>query len=103
VEVSDDETVHTFTLREDAEGSNGGPVTAQDSEYAWKRTFEEVGHYADMFVTASVENAQEILYEEKDPDELAVGTEDDQTLIVTLENPNPHLETLLTCPTCFPL
>src|SRR5699024_12005671 len=58
VEVSDDETVHTFTLREDAEWSNGDPVTAQDFEYAWKRTFEEVGHYADMFVTASVENAQ---------------------------------------------
>ena len=103
VEVSDDETVHTFTLREDAEWSNGDPVTAQDFEYAWKRTFEEVGHYADMFVTASVENAQEILDEEKDPDELGVEAEDDHTLVVTLENPNPLLEQLLTFPTFFPL
>src|SRR5699024_1171096 len=92
VVVSDNENLHTFTLREDAEWSNGDPVTAQDFEYAWKRTFEEVGHYADMFVTASVENAQEILDEEKDPDELGVEAEDDHTLVVTLENPNPLLE-----------
>src|SRR5699024_12686918 len=57
----------------------------------------------DMFVTASVENAQEILDEEKDPDELGVEAEDDHTLVVTLENPNPLLEQLLTFPTFFPL
>src|SRR5699024_5662540 len=88
---------------EDAEWSNGDPVTAQDFEYAWKRTFEEVGHYADMFVTASVENAQEILDEEKDPDELGVEAEDDHTLVVTLEKPNRILEQLLTFPTFYPL
>src|SRR5699024_8500144 len=103
VEVSDDETVHTFTLSEDAEWSNGEPVTEQDLEYAWRRTLEEGEHYAVMFVTVNVENAQEILDEEKDPDELGVEAEDDHTLVVTLENPNPLLEQLLTFPTFFPL
>src|SRR5699024_62332 len=101
VEVSDDATVYTFMRREDADWCNGRPVTAQYFEYAWKRTFEEVGHYADMFVTASVENAQEILDEEKDPDELGVEAVDDHTLVVTLENSNKLLEQLLNFPKFF--
>src|SRR5690625_164822 len=81
-DISDDETVHTFTLR-DATWSNGEAVTAADFEYAWKRTFEVAGHYSDMFITANVQNAQAILDEEMDPDELGVKAEDDQTLVVT--------------------
>src|SRR5690625_6731641 len=38
-DVNDDETVHTFTLR-DANWSNGEKVTANDFEYAWKRTLD---------------------------------------------------------------
>lgn len=100
-DISDDETVHTFTLR-DAIWSNGEPVTAADFEYAWKRTFEVAGHYSDMFITANVKNAQAILDEEMEPDELGVKAEDDQTLVVTLESPNPLLMQLLTFPTFFP-
>ena len=100
-DISDDETVHTFTLR-DATWSNGEAVTAADFEYAWKRTFEVAGHYSDMFITANVQNAQAILDEEMDPDELGVKAEDDQTLVVTLESPNPLLMQLLTFPTFFP-
>src|SRR5699024_5058309 len=83
LKVNEDETEYIFTLRDDAEWSNGDPVTAHDFEYAWKRTFDEVGHYADMFAKANIENAQEILDEEKDPDDLGVEAEDDQTLKVT--------------------
>lgn len=100
-EVNEDETVHTFTLR-DATWSNGEPVTAHDFEFAWKRTFEEAGHYADMFITANVKNAQAIFDEEMDPDELGVEAEDDNTLVVTLESPNALFKQLLTFPTFFP-
>lgn len=102
-EVNDEETEYTFTLRDDAEWSNGDPVTADDFEYAWKRTFDEVGHYADMFAKANIENAQDILDEEKDPDDLGVEAVDDQTLKVTLEDPSPIFKQLLTFPTFFPL
>lgn len=101
-EMNDDETVHTFTLR-DAEWSNGEKVTAQDFEYAWKRTYKVAGHYSDMFVTASVKNAQAILDEEMDPEELGVEAIDEQTLEVTLEAANPLFVHLLTFPTFFPL
>lgn len=100
-ELNEDETEHTFTLR-DTTWSNGDPVTAYDFEYAWKRTFEEVGHYADMFITANVKNAQEILDEEMDPDELGVVAKDDNTLVVTLESPNPLFKNLMAFPTFFP-
>lgn len=100
-DISEDETVHTFTLRE-AKWSNGDDVTAKDFEFAWKRTFEVSGHYSDMFVTANVKNAQAILDEEKEPEELGVEAKDDHTLVVTLESPNPLFKQLLTFPTFFP-
>src|SRR5699024_3500973 len=100
-ELNEDETEHTCTL-EETTWSNGDRVPAHDCEYAWKRTFEEVGHYADMFVTANIKNAQEILDEEMDPDELGVEAKDDNTLVVTLESPNPLFKNLMAFPTFFP-
>src|SRR5699024_12040534 len=71
-EVNEDETEYIFTLRDDADWSNGDPVTAHDFEYAWKSTFVEVGHYADMFAKANIEKPQEILDDVKDRDDLDV-------------------------------
>src|SRR5699024_8751437 len=87
-EVNDDETEYTFDLREDAEWSNGDPVTADDFVYAWQRAVDpDTGsEYAYMFEDV-IENASEIINDEKDPDELAVEAEDDHTLNVTLEQP----------------
>src|SRR5690625_6984703 len=100
--MNDYETVHTITLR-DAKWSNGDEVTAHDFEYAWKRVYKVAGHYSDMFVTANVENAQAILDEEMDPEELGIEAIDDKTLEVTLEAANPLFVHLLTIPTFFPL
>ncbi|WP_417897634.1 peptide ABC transporter substrate-binding protein [Bacillus haimaensis] len=100
-DVSDDGMVHTFTLR-DATWSNGKSVTAQDFEFAWKRVFETAGPYNFMFVTASVKNAEAIMNEEMAADQLGVKAVDEKTLEVTLENPNPLFETLLTFPTFLP-
>ena len=36
-EVSEDGTVYTFHIREDARWSNGDPVTAHDFEWSWQR------------------------------------------------------------------
>ncbi|MBS4171855.1 peptide ABC transporter substrate-binding protein [Bacillus sp. FJAT-49736] len=99
--VSADGKVHTFTIR-DAKWSNGDPVTAHDFEYAWKRVMKEAGPYNYMFVTADVKNAQAIMDEKISADELGVKALDDKTLEVTLENPNPLLETLLTFGTFLP-
>src|SRR5699024_3613322 len=36
IDISDDKLKYTFHIREDANWSNGDPVTAEDFEYAWK-------------------------------------------------------------------
>lgn len=100
-EENDDKTVHTFTLR-DANWSNGEPVTAQDFEYAWKRVMKEASPYGFMFVTAGIKNAEAILNEEKDAEELGIKALDEKTLEVTLESANPLFLTLLTFPTFLP-
>ncbi|GAA0316297.1 peptide ABC transporter substrate-binding protein [Bacillus carboniphilus] len=100
-QVSDDGTVHTFTLRE-SKWSNGDAVTAHDFEYAWKRVMAEDGPYGFMFVTGSIKNAEAIMNGEADADELGVEATSDDTLVVTLEAPNPLFQTLLTFPTFLP-
>lgn len=99
--TNEDQTVHTFKLR-DSKWSNGEPVTAQDFEYAWKRVMKDASPYNFMFVTASIKNAEAIMNEEKDAEELGVKAIDEKTLEVTLESANPLLESLLTFPTFLP-
>src|SRR5690625_3868124 len=55
-----------------------------------------------MFITSNIKNAQENLDEERDPDELGVEAKDDNTLVVTLESPNPLFKNLMAFPTFFP-
>ena len=100
-DISDDETVHTFTLR-DAKWSNGEPVTAADFEYAWKRVMEEQGAYNYMLVTAGIKNAEAIMDEEMAADELGIKAISDTELEITLEAPNPLFVTLMSFPTFLP-
>ncbi|MCL6570609.1 MAG: peptide ABC transporter substrate-binding protein [Bacillus sp. (in: Bacteria)] len=100
-QVSEDGLVHTFTIRK-ANWSNGSPVTADDFVYAWKRVFNETGHYASMFETANILNAKEILKGEKSVEELGVKALDEKTLEVTLVAPTALLGQYLTFPTFLP-
>ena len=100
-DVSEDEVVHTFTLRK-TNWSNGDPVTAADFEYAWKRVMREAGAYNYMIATAGIKNAEAIMNEEMDADELGIKATGDLTLEVTLESPNPLFVTLLSFPTFLP-
>ncbi|MEM8758225.1 MAG: peptide ABC transporter substrate-binding protein [Planctomycetota bacterium] len=58
-EVSDDQTVYTFHLRDDAKWSNGEPVTAQQFVYSWRRALlpETASDYAKLF--QSIKGADE--------------------------------------------
>ena len=98
---NEDKTVHTFTLR-DSNWSNGDPVTAQDFEYAWKRVMKDASPYNFMFVTAGIKNAEAIMNEEMDAEDLGVKAIDEKTLEVTLEAANPLFQSLMTFPTFLP-
>lgn len=102
-EVSDDERVYTFTLRDDVTWSDGTPVTAHDFEYSWKKAVDPKtsAAYGPQFEEI-VEGASEILVGDKPSDELGVTALDDKTLEVVLEAPVPYFKDLLTTAVFFP-
>ncbi|MGB7460458.1 MAG: ABC transporter substrate-binding protein, partial [Carnobacterium jeotgali] len=102
-EVSEDGVTYTFTLRDDANWSNGTPVTADDFVFAWKRMVnpENGSGYAYLF-SGIVKNAEAILNGEAEVDTLGVESLDDKTLKVTLEKPVPYFLDVLTIPCYFP-
>ncbi|WP_373894110.1 peptide ABC transporter substrate-binding protein [Virgibacillus natechei] len=103
-EVNDDGDVYTFQLREDAEWSNGDPVTAHDFVYSWQRAVDPdtASEYAYMF-SGVIENGEETMNGDLDPEELGVEAVDDYTLEVRLEQPVEYLNSLLAFGTYMPL
>ena len=97
--VSDDGTVWTFKLRQDATWSDGKPVTAKDVEYSVKRAVkpETASPYA--FVLYSIKNAAAINQTviptgTYDIDALGVKALDDYTVEFTLAAPAPYFESI---------
>ncbi|MDN5697449.1 MAG: peptide ABC transporter substrate-binding protein [Rubrobacter sp.] len=104
VEISDDETEYTFTLREGAEWSNGDPVTARDFEYAWLRAMdpETGGEYA-YIMTDFIEGGAAYNAGEGSREDVGVEALDERTLEVTLSNPTPFFLNLTAFVTYLPL
>ena len=104
-EESDDGLTWTFELREDAEWSNGDPVTAHDFVYAWQRAVDpDTGsEYGPYMMEDVIKNASEVSKGDKDVDELGVKAEDDYTLVVELESPIAYFESLTTFGTFLPM
>ncbi len=101
--ISDDGTVYTFKLRDNAKWSNGDPVTAGDFVYSLQRIMnpETGAKYANILYP--VKNAQQVNKGEMKPEELAVKAVDDLTLEITLESPTPYFLDLLTHQTGLPV
>lgn len=74
-DISDDGTVYTFHLRDDANWSNGDPVTADDFIFAWQRAVDPAlaSEYSYMLSDiGQIKNAAAIIAGEKDKSELGV-------------------------------
>ena len=79
-EVSEDQTVYTFKLRDDIFWSDGQPVVAADFVYSWQRlvnpaTAADYGYFLDNIVL----NAAAIQAGEKDPSELGIVALDEKS------------------------
>ena len=103
-EVSEDQTVYTFKLRDDIFWSDGQPVVAENFVYSWQRlvnpeTAADYGYFLDNIVL----NAAAIQAGEKDPSELGVVALDEKTLQVTLESPCAYFLSMCAFPTLMPL
>ena len=102
-EVSEDGTVYTFTIKENAQFHDGTPVTAQDVIFSWERALNRnltaVGSsgatYLDDIVGAKAYAAGEA--------DSVTGFEatDDSTLVVTIDEPKSYFISKLTHSAAF--
>jgi len=102
-EVSEDGLTYTFKIREDANWSNGEPVTAEDFVYAWRKLVDPAAAASYSYMMDGVVlNATEIMAGEMDPEELGVTAVDDKTLEVKLATAVPYFKDLTTLAMFFP-
>ncbi|EAE2602565.1 peptide ABC transporter substrate-binding protein [Listeria monocytogenes] len=101
--VSDDKTVYTIKLREDAKWSNGDPVTANDYVYSWRRAVDPNTAATYSYLFDAIKNGGDIVAGKKKPEELGIKAVDDYTLEVTLSKPTAYINSLFAFPTFFPL
>lgn len=102
-EVSDDGTVYTFHLRENAKWSDGKPVVAGDFVYAWKRALNPKVAAEYAYQLFYIKNGEAYYNGEGKAEEVGVKAIDDKTLEVTLEAPVPYFLSLAAFPTYFPV
>ena len=101
---SDDGLTYTFHLR-DAKWSNGDPVTAADFEFSWKRLVNPAtaAPNSNEAVAAGIKNANEIVNQGMDYNQLGVKAVDDKTLQVELAADVPYFQALLVRPAFLPV
>lgn len=93
--ISEDGLTYTFKIREDANWSNGDPVTANDFVFSWRRLVDpDTGSQSAYMMEGVVENAAEINKGEMEPDQLGVKAIDDKTLEVRLVSKVPYIKDL---------
>lgn len=99
--TSDDETVYTFYLREDAHWSNGDPVTAEDFLYGLQRTLDPHTGSPAASTLYCIKNA-EAVHLGKSPLSALGITANKNSLVITLEKPDSSFLTTLATPAAMP-
>lgn len=102
-EKSPDGCVYTFHLRDNIKWSDGKDVTADDFVYSWKRAVNPETKAPYSYLLLCVENANEIINDEKPVEELGVKAVDAKTFEVRLIAPIPNFEEICTFPVTFPV
>src|SRR5215210_7935486 len=86
MDVNDDQTKFTFTLRDGLVWSDDTPLTAKDFEWSWKRVLNPDTKSEYTSALYPLKNAAAIDDGEAELDTLGVKAADDKTLVVTLES-----------------
>lgn len=98
-----EDTVYTFTIRDDAVWSDGQKVTANDFEFAWKRACspELASPYA-FLVTDYIKGAYEYFSGTGSREDVCVKALDEKTLQVELKQPTAYFLNLVSFFTYMP-
>src|SRR5699024_6446607 len=102
-DVSDDGKTYTFHLREDANWSNGDPVTAEDFAYAWKQLLNPETGSSAAFLGYFIEGGEAYNTGDGSAEDVAVKAVDEKTFEVTLEAPTGYFLHVVTNPAFFPV
>ncbi|MHB0776859.1 peptide ABC transporter substrate-binding protein [Halomonas sp. WWR20] len=103
-EISEDGLTYTFHLRDDAQWSDGEPVTAEDFIFGWQHLLDPASASKYAYLLYPIANAQAVNTGEAPLDALGVKSLDaGKTLEVTLAAPTPYFLQLLTHYTAYPL
>lgn len=99
-EISEDQKVYTFYLRDDACYSDGTPVTADDFLRAFQKLVEP--EYFNSYA-AIIKNAEDIYQGKKRIEELGVTVLNEKTLQIELEHPQVQFLQLLALRSFVPI
>ncbi|MEQ8954760.1 MAG: peptide ABC transporter substrate-binding protein, partial [Gammaproteobacteria bacterium] len=103
-EISDDGTVYTFHIRENARWSNGDPLTAVDVHWSWQRILNpSLGAQYNYHLFPVVNAEAYSIGELDDFSQVGVKVLDDYTLQVQLQSPTPYFLQLLDHYSTFPV
>ncbi|MBD1221134.1 peptide ABC transporter substrate-binding protein [Virgibacillus halodenitrificans] len=103
VDVSDDGTVYTFSIKENAKWSDGTDVTAEDFKYSWERVLNPNTGARFAYYLFVIKNAEAYNKGEADIEDVGIEVINDKTLEVTLESPTAFLDSLMTIWTFYPV
>ncbi|MGL5380762.1 ABC transporter substrate-binding protein, partial [Clostridium sp.] len=102
-EKSQDGKTWTFKIRKDAKWSNGESVTANDFEYAFKRSLDPKTGAQNTSVFYDIVGAEDYnLAKNTDPSSVGVKALDPSTLQITLTRPVPYFDKLVSHPIFSP-
>ncbi|WP_429929827.1 peptide ABC transporter substrate-binding protein [Agrobacterium vitis] len=101
--VSDDGTVYTFKIRDNAKWSDGSPVTAEDFQFAMRRLEDpkNAAEYANLLYP--IKNAEAVNTGKAPVDQLGIKVIDAKTLEITLERSTPYFLQLMAHYTALPI
>ncbi|KHF39339.1 peptide ABC transporter substrate-binding protein [Halalkalibacter okhensis] len=102
-DVSDDGLVYTFHIREDAEWTNGEPVTAYDFEYSFKRLADPETASPAASHSYWIAGAEAYNSGEGSEEDMLVEALDEGTLEVTLTYPIDFFLSIVAMPQMFPV
>ncbi|RKE85453.1 peptide ABC transporter substrate-binding protein [Rhizobium sp. AG855] len=101
--VSDDDLTYTFKIRDNANWSDGTPVTAEDFVFSMRRLEDPktAAEYAGILYP--IKNAEKVNKGEVPVDQLGIKAVDAKTVEITLERPTPFFLQLLAHYTALPI
>lgn len=102
-DISEDQKTYTFHIRENANWSNGDPVTADDFVYAWKQLLNPETASPAAFLGYFIEGGEAYNNGEGSADDVGVKVVDEKTFEVTLNAPTGFFLHVISNPAFFPV